>query len=426
MAEATFDPLAPQLPEAGLAPDRSRRRELTDAHAMAAMEFALQWRCDNALHTDCRFAQRLNLWRDLFPPQLEAALLGKPVGHTASQGFSAGELVPLYRDQDCLQIPQRAFHREYGHRHIEPRAGRFYPKGLIAGVRGLFAQDFNPFRVAEVADEITVDLNHPLADRPLTLSARILDIWSGGEEHGGRCSDIADLVCSGGAGMQSRWHDHPTDFWSDKPFARAAAGPDAQFYAKPRLVDHMDRGALAQLERLYQRVLPEGAEVLDLMASHHSHLPDPSTLGYVTGLGMNQEELAANHRLDDWVVQDLNRDPALPYPDACFDTVLCSLSVEYLVSPLTVFTEVNRVLRPGGRFIVSFSNRWFPPKVVRIWEDIHEFERPALVLEYFLRSNGYTDLQTWSMRGLPRPVDDKYADRLALSDPLFAVWGSKP
>jgi SAM-dependent methyltransferase len=100
--------------------------------------------------------------------------------------------------------------------------------------------------------------------------------------------------------------------------------------------------------------------------------------------------------------------------------------VEYLVSPLTVFTEVNRVLRPGGRFIVSFSNRWFPPKVVRIWEDIHEFERPALVLEYFLRSGGYTDLQTWSMRGLPRPADDKYADRLALSDPLFAVWGSRP
>ena len=29
------------------------------------------------------------------------------------------------------------------------------------------------------------------------------------------------------------------------------------------------------------------------------------------------------------------------------------------------------------------------------------------------------------LRGLPRPPDDKYADRLAQSDPVYAVWGER-
>ena len=36
-----------------------------------------------------------------------------------------------------------------------------------------------------------------------------------------------------------------------------------------------------------------------------------------------------------------------------FDTVLCSLSVEYLVRPFEVFAELARVLRPGGRLVIN-------------------------------------------------------------------------
>jgi len=76
-------------------------------------------------------------------------------------------------------------------------------------------------------------------------------------------------------------------------------------------------------------------------------------------------------------------------------------------------------------FVVTFSNRWFPPKVIKVWQDVHEFERIGLVMEYFLRDGGFTNLQTWSMRGLPRPLDDKYGDRMAQSDPVYAVWGER-
>jgi SAM-dependent methyltransferase len=96
-----------------------------------------------------------------------------------------------------------------------------------------------------------------------------------------------------------------------------------------------------------------------------------------------------------------------------------------LTDPLEVFEDVARVLRPGGVFVVTFSNRWFPPKVVRVWEHIHEFERIGLVAEYFLRSGAFGELGTYSMRGLPRPRTDQYAGELPFSDPVYAVWGRR-
>jgi SAM-dependent methyltransferase len=233
------------------------------------------------------------------------------------------------------------------------------------------------------------------------------------------------MITANGPGMQARWRGEATDFWQDVPFARLAGEPDAGFYALPRMVSHVDKAASAQIGKLYRRLLPEGGRVLDLMASWESHLPDGHGLGEIVGLGMNAEELAANPLFGERLAHDLNRHPSLPYADGEFDAVICSLSVEYLVKPFEVFAEVARVLRTGGRFVVTFSNRWFPPKVINVWENMHEFERPGLVMEYFLRDGLFGDLETWSIRGLPRPAEDKYADRRDDSDPVYAVWGSK-
>ena len=80
---------------------------------------------------------------------------------------------------------------------------------------------------------------------------------------------------------------------------------------------------------------------------------------------MNGNELAANEAATDTIVHDLNTDPVLPFDDAMFDAVTCCVSVDYLVRPIEVFREVARVLRPGGVFVVTFSNRCFPSKAIR-------------------------------------------------------------
>lgn len=408
--------------------DAPRQRiEHTTSRSMVALEVALAWESESARHTDVYVAQKVNLWRDLSSPVLEAGLIGKPIGSAWRQEIAPGDIVAPYAERDCALIPGQRFNRRLRRgTYVEPRAGRFYPRGFIGGFRDIFPEDHTPFRLASIeGDQLRVELNHPLAGRPLTFGATILDAWETGSERGGLCHDLAAMVTDNGPGMQARWRDQPTDFWSDVPFIRMAAGPDDEFYEKPRLVDHMDRTATRQVERLYGRLLPRGGRILDLMTSWKSHLPEALAPAHVTGLGMNLAELEANPVLGERVVRDLNLDPTLPFADASFDGAVCTVSVEYLVKPFEIFAEVARVLRPGARFVVTFSNRWFPPKVINIWQSCHEFERMGIVLEYFLRSGLFAGLETFSLRGLPRPEDDKYAGQFPLSDPVFAVWGER-
>jgi SAM-dependent methyltransferase len=173
-------------------------------------------------------------------------------------------------------------------------------------------------------------------------------------------------------------------------FARIDASPDALFYRAPRFVTHIDDATIAALTHYYREVLPAGGAILDLMSSWVSHLPADLELARVAGLGMNAEELAANPRLTEWVVQDLNDRPALPYPASSFDAVLNAVSVQYLTRPVEVFAEVCRVLRPGGVSIVAMSHRCFPTKAIRAFHELPREARLAWVASYHDLAGGFT------------------------------------
>jgi len=194
---------------------------------------------------------------------------------------------------------------------------------------------------------------------------------------------------------------------SADPFARLDPSDDARFYAVDRKVVHIEQGAIDALRARYSELLRPGATVLDLMSSWRSHLPDG--LGRVVGLGMNQPELEDNPQLDEWIVHDLNRTPALPFADDEFDAVVCAVSVQYLVRPVEVLTDVRRVLRPGGPVVISFSNRCFPTKAVAVWLNSSDRQHCALVRTY-LESAGFTAV---SDQQVPTP-----------DDPLYVVVGS--
>jgi SAM-dependent methyltransferase len=165
-------------------------------------------------------------------------------------------------------------------------------------------------------------------------------------------------------------------------FERIDQGDDAEFYAPPRLVTHIDEQAIAALSQFYGEVIAPGSVVLDLMSSWVSHLPPDLAPGEVIGHGMNASELTANPRLTRSFVQNLNLDPALPLADDSCDTALCCVSVQYLQRPLEVFAEVRRVLRPGAQFIVSYSNRCFPTKAVAIWRSLDQRGHASLIHQY--------------------------------------------
>lgn len=135
--------------------------------------------------------------------------------------------------------------------------------------------------------------------------------------------------------------------------------------------------------------------------------------------------MTANRHLADSCVHDLNTDPRLPYPDSTFDVVLCNLSIEYLTQPASVIRETARVLKPAGNLLISFSDRWFPPKATNPWQELHEFERLGYVIQ--LCWSSFDNPQTTTYRNWPRPVDDKHFPQISTSDPLYVVTGrAKP
>ncbi len=209
-------------------------------------------------------------------------------------------------------------------------------------------------------------------------------------------------------------------------FQRLVEGDDREYYARDRMVSHLDSLALQTVERLIGELLVEESPViLDLMAAWDSHIPADVRPARVVGLGLNLSELEANPCLDAAVIHDLNRNPRLPFEDDTFDIVLNTASVDYMTRPLDVFQEVARVLKPGGLFLVIFSNRMFPEKAVRIWREAGEEERMILVEEFFARAGGFEKPRTFISKGRPRPQDDKYSRLLSVSDPIYAVYADK-
>lgn len=396
-----------------------------DKSRHASVEVGVRWSSGQAQHRERLFVDRVDFWRDLFPGDLGERLGRAAPGEPVQAHVGPGEVVPAPDPAGRIQVSLSQLRRRLpSGKLLEPRPGRFYPRGWLSGLAGTYPQDRRPFRYLGGDGTLgRVDLNHPLAGYPLTFEGTVLSELPTTEEHGGRCSDLREDLIAGGVGCEARYPDLETDFFAGEPFAREDEREDGVFYADPRLVHHLDRTAIGQVRELYGRLLRPRMRVLDLMSSWTSHLPEDLAELEVTGLGMNAAELERNPRLARWLTHDLNRDPRLPFEGGSFDAAVCTVSVEYLTRPLEVFREIARVLRPGAPVAITFSERWFPPKVVRVWTELHPFERMGLVLEYFRQAGAFEGLQTETTRGWPRPEDDQYARVMAHADPLYAVWG---
>ncbi len=206
--------------------------------------------------------------------------------------------------------------------------------------------------------------------------------------------------------MSERYDKFPDGF-----FARMDDSSDRDFYGQPRLVTHIDEGAIASVGMMY-RELAIGGRVLDLMSSWISHFETPPEALVVAG--MNGDELAANQAATGGVVIDLNRHQQLPFADDSFDAAVCCVSVDYLVRPLEVFDEVARVLKVGAPFCATFSNRCFPTKVIQGWAQSDDRTHVAIVSEYFRLSGPWDGLEAAATGPPERP-----------GDPLYAVWAQK-
>ena len=192
-------------------------------------------------------------------------------------------------------------------------------------------------------------------------------------------------------------------------FHRQDDSADEAFYSSPRMVNHIDDATINEITRFYQETLKPEDELLDLMSSWVSHLPKDVTYRKVTGLGMNLDELNANARLDQVLVHNLNNTPTLPFSDTSFNAVMIVVSIQYLTRPFEVFEEIQRVLKPGGRCIISMSHRLFPTKAIYAFQTLAPKDRVQLVKEY-MRQGGLSEIE----------FIDRSPDK---ADPLWIIQG---
>lgn len=198
---------------------------------------------------------------------------------------------------------------------------------------------------------------------------------------------------------------------------------DTLFYDAPRFVTHVDQGFIQQLTELYRSRLKPNTRIFDMMSSWVSHLPEEIEFAQVEGHGLNAEELARNPRFDHYFVQNFNQNPKLPLEDQSVDAVLNTVSVQYVQYPEAIFTEIHRILKPGGIAIVSFSNRMFYQKAIAAWRDGSEASRVELVKRYFKAVPGFTEPEVVAQQSPMPSLFQMFG--MPGGDPFYAVIASR-
>lgn len=124
--------------------------------------------------------------------------------------------------------------------------------------------------------------------------------------------------------------------------ATPAVCDDPYFSGVTGFVRYMD----AALDIL--RALPRPCHVLDLPAGHGQFTDALRADGFeVTPADINDER-------PDYVYADMNR--SLPFTDDAFDAAVCLEGIEHLINPVTLLSELIRVVRPGGTVVLSTPN----------------------------------------------------------------------
>ena len=165
---------------------------------------------------------------------------------------------------------------------------------------------------------------------------------------------------------------------------------DSEFYSNPKFVYHLDSNFRKYLTKTYEREIDNDSKILDLMSSWDSYLPRGLSYKKVIGHGMNKAELERNKSLENYWIQNLNRNQILPLENNTVDYCLIVAGWQYLQYPEKISSEISRILTDQGKILISFSNRAFWHKSPNIWTYSNEEERVAYVRRILI-SNGFKE-----------------------------------
>jgi len=151
---------------------------------------------------------------------------------------------------------------------------------------------------------------------------------------------------------------------------------ESELHPSAGFVFHVDQFARRALTAAFALLFAQAkgaVDLLDLCASWDSHYPAGVQYGRVSGVGLFETELAANPRLTERQIQDLNENPffAKDNMQGAYDFVTVTAGVAYLRKAREVFREVHGVLRVGGTVVVSFSHHFYHAAASPAWRSAH-------------------------------------------------------
>ena len=383
---------------------------------------SILWQTRDCVYLDSVSMAQLN--RDAIQSLFDLNQLSSvlTIGTAISHQYEDGELIQK-RNSDRILTLKRSSISSIDQQNSLVKPGRYYPKSFFE-LDGTPLPDGDAFGyVIEVnADTLVVDFNHPLAGKDIELRLQFDAIYTSPCENHSSTRDVKSRLLQGGVGMQEPLSNRETNFWGDDAFTRNDEKDDAEFFAEPSFKPFWDRIPLGVISNLYNQLIPQQAHILDLMAGVHSPLQEctlkPARL---VCAGLNFVELEHNPMCDERQVLNVNTIIALPYRTHEFDIVLIHAAIEYVTQPEKVMDEIQRILKPGGRLIISFSHCYVEDKAIQVWKKAYPFERFGIILTY-LRAHGlFEHIQSFSFRGLSDPQQEVSNNSLKVYEPLGVI-----
>jgi SAM-dependent methyltransferase len=108
------------------------------------------------------------------------------------------------------------------------------------------------------------------------------------------------------------------------------------------------RYLLRALERAFAELPAETRDILDVYCGTRPY--DDLLPSNATSIGLDVTNFAG--------VADVVSDKFLPFEDESFDVVMCMEAFYYVDDPASAVAEIARVLRPGGRVLITVSLPW--------------------------------------------------------------------
>lgn len=173
-----------------------------------------------------------------------------------------------------------------------------------------------------------------------------------------------------------------------RSFEIASTESDLDYYHKHPSPSLLDAGGQKAVEALYHTLIQESDIIVDLMCGLNSHIPTDIPYKNLIGIDINKQTLQQNQQLTQRIVQDLNDNPILPIQDDCVDFICLCAVMEYLRQPLQIFQECLRILKPAGRIVLSFSNKFLSTRTVALWQALENTDRQKLI-KIFLNRAGF-------------------------------------